>query len=163
MPKTTYVRDSIDVEPAIDFVGGLPVVIKSQNTRSRRISETYCTRIKKSIQGLLLDWKSVLVQEYITESLARIFVHGGGDRVVAAMRRKARAREFRNYHLNGTVEKVDISEEFEEQAVRAARVLGLNVAGVDLLEGNNGPLVLEVNSSPGLEGMTTGKWRKCCW
>ena len=77
-----------------------------------------------------------------------------GDRVVAAMRRRARGREFRsNYHLNGTVEKVEISEEFEQQAVRAARVLGLNIAGVDLLEGANGPLVLEVNSSPGLEGI----------
>ena len=70
------------------------------------------------------------------------------------MRRRARGREFRsNYHLNGTVEKVEISEEFEHQAVRAARVLGLNIAGVDLLEGANGPLVLEVNSSPGLEGI----------
>ena len=71
-----------------------------------------------------------------------------------SMRRKARGREFRsNYHLNGTVEKVDISEEYAEVACRAARVLGLNVAGVDLLEGNDGPLVLEVNSSPGLEGI----------
>ena len=70
------------------------------------------------------------------------------------MRRRARGREFRsNFHLNGTVERVDLPESYAEAACRAARVLGLNIAGVDLLEGNNGPLVLEVNSSPGLEGI----------
>ena len=99
--------------------------------------------------------KSVLVQEYIAESHGKdIRALVVGDRVVACMRRKARGREFRsNYHLNGTVEKVDLSPEYEEIACRAARVLGLNIAGVDLLEGNDGPLVLEVNSSPGLEGI----------
>ena len=157
VPKTTYVRDSIDVEPAIDFVGGLPVVIKvTQGTQGQGVFLRHTVHESRSlIQGLLLTGKSVLVQEYIAESHGKdIRALVVGDRVVAAMRRKARGREFRsNYHLNGTVEKVDISEEFEEQAVRAARVLGLNVAGVDLLEGDNGPLVLEVNSSPGLEGI----------
>ena len=157
VPKTTYVRDSIDVEPAIDFVGGLPVVIKvTQGTQGQGVFLRHTVHESRSlIQGLLLTGKSVLVQEYIAESHGKdIRALVVGDCVVAAMRRKARGREFRsNYHLNGTVEKVDISEEFEEQAVRAARVLGLNVAGVDLLEGNNGPLVLEVNSSPGLEGI----------
>ena len=76
----------------------------------------------------------------------------GGKKLLA--RRRARGREFRsNYHLNGTVEKVNLPPEFEEQACRAARVLGLHVAGVDLLEAEHGPLVLEVNSSPGLEGI----------
>ena len=70
------------------------------------------------------------------------------------MRRRARGREFRsNFHLNGTVESLDLPEEFADVARRAARVLGLNVAGVDLLEGNDGPMVLEVNSSPGLQGI----------
>ena len=70
------------------------------------------------------------------------------------MRRRARGREFRsNFHLNGTVENVQLPEGYAEAACRAARVLGLNIAGVDLLEGNGGPLVLEVNSSPGLEGI----------
>ena len=157
VPKTTYVRDSIDVEPAIDFVGGLPVVIKvTQGTQGQGVFLRHTVHESRSlIQGLLLTGKSVLVQEYIAESHGKdIRALVVGDRVVAAMRRKARGREFRsNYHLNGTVEKVEISEEFEQQAVRAARVLGLNIAGVDLLEGNNGPLVLEVNSSPGLEGI----------
>ena len=157
VPKTTYVRDSIDVEPAIDFVGGLPVVIKvTQGTQGQGVFLRHTVHESRSlIQGLLLTGKSVLVQEYIAESHGKdIRALVVGDRVVAAMRRKARGREFRsNYHLNGTVEKVEISPEFEQQAVRAARVLGLNIAGVDLLEGNNGPLVLEVNSSPGLEGI----------
>ena len=157
VPKTTYVRDIIDVEPAIDFVGGLPVVIKvTQGTQGQGVFLRHTVHESRSlIQGLLLTGKAVLVQEYISESHGKdIRALVVGDRVVAAMRRKARGREFRsNYHLNGTVEKVEISEEFEEQAVRAARVLGLNVAGVDLLESNNGPLVLEVNSSPGLEGI----------
>ena len=157
VPKTTYVRDSIDVEPAIDFVGGLPVVIKvTQGTQGQGVFLRHTVHESRSlIQGLLLTGKSVLVQEYIAESHGKdIRALVVGDRVVAAMRRRARGREFRsNYHLNGTVEKVEISEEFEQQAVRAARVLGLNIAGVDLLEGANGPLVLEVNSSPGLEGI----------
>ena len=157
VPKTTYVRDSIDVEPAIDFVGGLPVVIKvTQGTQGQGVFLRHTVHESRSlIQGLLLTGKSVLVQEYIAESHGKdIRALVVGDRVVAAMRRRARGREFRsNYHLNGTVEKVEISEEFEHQAVRAARVLGLNIAGVDLLEGANGPLVLEVNSSPGLEGI----------
>ena len=157
VPKTTYVRDSIDVEPAIDFVGGLPVVIKvTQGTQGQGVFLRHTVHESRSlIQGLLLTGKSVLVQEYIAESHGKdIRALVVGDRVVAAMRRRARGREFRsNYHLNGTVEKVEINQEFEQQAVRAARVLGLNVAGVDLLEGANGPLVLEVNSSPGLEGI----------
>jgi ribosomal protein S6--L-glutamate ligase len=132
------------------------VIKVTQGTQGQGVFLRHTVHESRSlIQGLLLTGKSVLVQEYIAESHGKdIRALVVGDRVVAAMRRKARGREFRsNYHLNGTVEKVDISEEFEEQAVRAARVLGLNVAGVDLLEGNNGPLVLEVNSSPGLEGI----------
>jgi len=157
VPKTVYVRDIIDVESAIDFVGGLPVVIKvTQGTQGQGVFLRHTIHESKSlVQGLLLTGKSVLVQEYIAESHGKdIRALVVGDRVVAAMRRRARGREFRsNYHLNGTVEKVELSSEFEEQACRAARVLGLNIAGVDLLEAENGPLVLEVNSSPGLEGI----------
>jgi len=104
---------------------------------------------------LLLTGRSVLVQEYIAESHGKdIRALVVGDRVVASMRRRARGREFRsNYHLNGTIENVDLPPEYVEQACRAARVLGLHIAGVDLLEAEHGPLVLEVNSSPGLEGI----------
>jgi ribosomal protein S6--L-glutamate ligase len=98
-----------------------------------------------------------LVQEYIQESHGkdiRALVVGG--KVVAAMRRRAHGSEFRsNFHLGGSVEPVEISPRFEEIAVTAANKLGLELAGVDMLEAKNGPLVLEVNSSPGLEGIET--------
>ena len=157
VPRTTYVRDIIDVETAVDFVGGLPVVIKvTQGTQGQGVFLRHTIREARNlVQGLLLTGRSILIQEYIAESHGkdvRAFVVG--DRVVASMRRRARGREFRsNYHLNGTVESVDLPKEFEEAACRAARVLGLHIAGVDLLESRNGPLVLEVNSSPGLEGI----------
>ncbi|MBK00691.1 MAG: 30S ribosomal protein S6--L-glutamate ligase [Euryarchaeota archaeon] len=157
IPKTAYVRNINDVERAIDIVGGLPVVIKvSEGTQGRGV---YLRHLYKDAIGLvsaLLDLNhEVLIQQYIHES------HGTdiralvvGDKVVACMRRRARGKEFRsNFHLNGTVESIELTPEYEEIALRAARVLGLNIAGVDLLEGKNGPLVLEINSSPGLEGI----------
>ena len=156
-PKTAYVRDMKDVGRAIETVGGLPVVVKvTQGTQGQGVFLRHTIHETRNlVQGLLVSGKAVLIQEYIAESHGkdiRALVVGG--RVVAAMRRKARGREFRsNYHLNGTVEPVQISEEYAAIACRAARLLGLNIAGVDLLEGNDGPLVLEVNSSPGLEGI----------
>jgi len=157
IPKTAYVRDINDVEKAIELVGGLPVVIKvSEGTQGRGV---YLRHLYKEAIGLvsaLLDLDhEVLIQQYIHESHGTdIRVLVVGDKVVACMRRRARGREFRsNFHLNGTVESIDLPPEFEEVALRAARVLGLNIAGVDLLEGKNGPLVLEINSSPGLEGI----------
>lgn len=156
-PKTAYVRDMQDVGRAIDTVGGLPVVVKvTQGTQGQGVFLRHTIHETRNlIQGLLVSGKAVLIQEYIAESHGkdiRALVVGG--KVVASMRRKARGREFRsNYHLNGTVEPVEISDEYAEIACRAARLLGLNIAGVDLLEGNDGPLVLEVNSSPGLEGI----------
>jgi ribosomal protein S6--L-glutamate ligase len=156
-PRTSYVRDMKDIERAIDAVGGLPAVVKvTQGTQGQGVFLRHTLHETKNlVQGLLMTGKAILIQEYIAESHGkdiRALVVGG--RVVACMRRKARGREFRsNFHLNGTVESVDITEEYAEVACRAARVLGLNVAGVDLLEGHDGPLVLEVNSSPGLEGI----------
>ena len=156
-PRTAYVRDMKDIERAIEAVGGLPVVVKvTQGTQGQGVFLRHTLHETTNlVQGLLVTGKAVLIQEYVAESHGKdIRALVVGDKVVACMRRKARGREFRsNYHLNGTVEKVDISEEYADVACRAARVLGLNVAGVDLLEGNDGPLVLEVNSSPGLEGI----------
>ena len=156
-PRTAYVRDMKDIERAIDAAGGLPVVVKvTQGTQGQGVFLRHTIHETRNlVQGLLMTGKAVLIQEYIAEShgtdIRALVVDG---KVVASMRRKARGREFRsNYHLNGTVERVELPEEYAEVACRAARVLGLNVAGVDLLEGNNGPLVLEVNSSPGLEGI----------
>ena len=157
VPITVYVRDVIDVEQAIETVGGLPVVVKvTQGTQGDGVFLRHTAfEVRNLVQGLLMTGKSVLVQEYIAESHGKdIRALVVGDRVVACMRRRARGREFRsNYHLNGTVEKVELPVGYAEAACRAARLLGLNIAGVDLLEGKNGPLVLEVNSSPGLEGI----------
>jgi ribosomal protein S6--L-glutamate ligase len=157
VPKTVYVRDILDVEQAIETVGGLPVVVKvTQGTQGDGVFLRHTAfEVRNLVQGLLMTGKSILVQEYIAESHGKdIRALVVGDQVVACMRRRARGREFRsNYHLNGTVEKVDLPEAYAEAACRAARVLGLNIAGVDLLEGKDGPLVLEVNSSPGLEGI----------
>jgi len=157
IPRTAYVRNINDVERAINIVGGLPVVIKvSEGTQGRGVYLRHGYKEAIGLVSALLDLEhEVLIQQYIHES------HGTdiralvvGDKIVACMRRRARGREFRsNFHLNGTVESIDLSPEFEEVALRAARVLGLNIAGVDLLEGKNGPLVLEINSSPGLEGI----------
>jgi ribosomal protein S6--L-glutamate ligase len=157
VPRTVYVRDILDIDQAIDIVGGLPVVVKvTQGTQGDGVFLRHTAfEVRNLVQGLLMTGKSVLVQEYIAESHGKdIRALVVGDRVVACMRRRARGREFRsNYHLNGTVENVDLPPRYAEAACRAARVLGLNIAGVDLLEGNDGPLVLEVNSSPGLEGI----------
>jgi len=156
-PSTSYVRDMKDIERAIENVGGLPVVVKvTQGTQGQGVFLRHTIHETRNlVQGLLMTGKAVLIQQYIAESHGKdVRALVVGDRVVASMRRRARGREFRsNYHLNGTVERVDLPEEYAEAACRAARVLGLNVAGVDLLEGDNGPLVLEVNSSPGLEGI----------
>ena len=128
----------------------------SEGTQGRGVYLRHLYRDAIGLVSALLDLEhEVLIQEYIHES------HGTdiralvvGDKVVASMRRRARGKEFRsNFHLNGTVEPIDLDPKYEEIALRAARVLGLNIAGVDLLEGKNGPLVLEINSSPGLEGI----------
>jgi ribosomal protein S6--L-glutamate ligase len=99
--------------------------------------------------------QNVLIQRFIAESRGRdIRALVVGDRVVAAMRRKANGDEFRsNVHRGGSVEPVELTPEYERIAVRSAQIMGLKVAGVDMLEGNEGPLVMEVNSSPGLEGI----------
>jgi len=157
IPRTAYVRNANDVERAIDLVGGLPVVIKvAEGTQGRGVYLRHSYREAAGLVSALLDLShDVLIQQYIFES------HGTdiralvvGDEVVACMRRRARGREFRsNFHLNGVVESFQLPPEYEEVALRAARVLGLNMAGVDLLESSGGPLVLEINSSPGLEGI----------
>jgi ribosomal protein S6--L-glutamate ligase len=99
----------------------------------------------------------VLIQRFVAESRGRdIRAFVIGDRVAAAMRRTAQGQEFRsNVHRGGSAEAVELDPIYEQTAVRAAQILGLRVAGVDMLEGENGPLVMEVNSSPGLEGIET--------
>ncbi|ASJ76576.1 Ribosomal protein S6--L-glutamate ligase [Granulosicoccus antarcticus IMCC3135] len=159
IPRTTFVRDKKDVLPAIERVGGAPVVIKLiEGTQGIGVLLAESTKAAEGIIELLQSQKqNVLIQKFVAESKGkdiRAFVVG--DRVVAAMRRVAQGQEFRsNVHRGGVAEAVELSEEYTETAVRAAQILGLRVAGVDMLEGKNGPQIMEVNSSPGLEGIET--------
>ena len=157
MPPTTFVRDRSDVIPAIESVGGAPVVIKLlEGTQGIGVILAPSMKVAEAIIETLQSTKqNVLIQSYIKESRGRdIRALVVGDRVVAAMRRSAKGDEFRsNVHRGGSVEAVELSEEFQATAVRSAQIMGLKVAGVDMLESEHGPLVMEVNSSPGLEGI----------
>jgi ribosomal protein S6--L-glutamate ligase len=157
MPPTTFVRDRADVIPAIERVGGAPVVIKLlEGTQGIGVILAPELKVAEAIiETLQSTRQNVLIQRYIKESRGRdnraLVV---GDRVVAAMRRSAKGDEFRsNVHRGGSVEAVALEEDFERVAVRSAQIMGLKVAGVDMLESDDGPLVMEVNSSPGLEGI----------
>lgn len=157
IPRTTFVRDRKDVLPAIDRVGGAPVVIKLiEGTQGIGVLLAESVKTAEGIVELLQSQKqNVLIQKFVAESEGRdIRAFVVGDRVVAAMRRVAQGKEFRsNVHRGGIAEPVELSEEYRETAVRCTQILGLQVAGVDMLEGKDGPQVMEVNSSPGLEGI----------
>ncbi len=157
IPQTTFVRDRSDALAAIDRVGGVPVVIKLiEGTQGIGVilaehSETALAIIEA------LQWvrQNVLIQKFVEESRGRdIRAFVVGDRVVAAMRRTASGNEFRsNVHRGGTTQGLILNAKYTETAIRAAQIMGLRIAGVDMLEGRDGPLVMEVNSSPGLEGI----------
>jgi len=159
IPRTTFVRDKKDILPSIERVGGAPVVIKLiEGTQGIGVLLAETVQAAESIIELLQSQKqNILIQKFVAESKGkdiRAFVVG--DRVVAAMRRVAQGQEFRsNVHRGGIAEAVDLDEEYQATAVRAAQILGLQVAGVDMLEGARGPQIMEVNSSPGLEGIET--------
>ena len=159
IPRTTFVRDRKDVLPAIDRVGGAPVVIKLiEGTQGIGVLLAESVKTAEGIVELLQSQKqNVLIQKFVAESKGRdIRAFVVGDRVVAAMRRVAQGQEFRsNVHRGGIAEPIELSEEYRETAVRCTQILGLQVAGVDMLEGKDGPQVMEVNSSPGLEGIET--------
>ena len=157
MPATAFVRNRADVRPAIASVGGAPVVIKLlEGTQGIGVILAPQVKVAEAIiETLHSTQQNVLIQRFVAESRGtdvRALVVG--DRVVAAMRRRAEGDEFRsNVHRGGTVEPVRLDPAYEQAAVRAAQIMGLRVAGVDMLEGEEGPLVMEVNSSPGLQGI----------
>ncbi|MGZ4452809.1 MAG: 30S ribosomal protein S6--L-glutamate ligase [Nocardioides sp.] len=159
MPPTAFVRNRADVVPAIQRVGGAPVIIKLlEGTQGIGVILAPDIKVAEAIIETLHSTRhNVLIQKFIKESKGRdIRALVVGDRVVAAMRRTAQGEDFRsNVHRGGTVERVDLDPEYERTAVRAAQIMGLKVAGVDMLESDDGPLVMEVNSSPGLEGIET--------
>lgn len=157
IPQTTFVRDKKDVLPAIERVGGAPVVIKLlEGTQGIGVLLAESVKSAEAIIEMLQSQKqNVLIQKFVAESKGRdIRAFVVGDRVVAAMRRVAQGQEFRsNVHRGGLTEAVELDDEYCKTAVRAAQIMGLRVAGVDMLEGKNGPQIMEVNSSPGLEGI----------
>ena len=163
MPTTAFAHSPKDTRNLIEHVGGAPLVVKLlESTQGRGVVLAETRKAAESVidafRGLDANF---IVQEFIKEAGGadiRCFVIGG--RVVAAMKRQAQAGEFRsNLHRGGEAEKVRITKDERSAAVRAARAMGLAVAGVDLLRADSGPKVLEVNSSPGLEGIegTSGK------
>lgn len=157
IPRTSFVRDRDAILPAIRRMGGPPVVIKLlEGTQGSGVLLADSTPIAEAILSTLQEAKqNVLIQEFVQESRGRdVRAFVVGSRVAAAMRRVARGDEFRsNLHRGGRVEAVSLDPEYERTAIHAAQILGLRVAGVDLLEAASGPRVVEVNSSPGLEGI----------
>ncbi len=157
IPHTTFVRDRADVLPAIQRIGGAPVIIKIlEGTQGVGVILADTTKVAEAIiETLQTARQNVLVQHFVKESKGRdIRAFVVGDSVVAAMRRVAQGDEFRsNVHRGGIAEAITLDPVYEETAVRAAQILGLRVAGVDMLEGDSGPQIMEVNSSPGLEGI----------
>jgi len=157
MPATTFVRDRTDILPAIERVGGAPVVIKLlEGTQGIGVMLAPDLPVAQAmIETLQATRQNVLVQEFIAESSGtdvRAFVVG--DQVVGAMRRSSGGDDFRsNLHRGGRPEVIELDAAYEQAAVRSAQIMGLRVAGVDMLESDRGPLVMEVNSSPGLQGI----------
>jgi ribosomal protein S6--L-glutamate ligase len=157
IPPTTFVRSREDILPSIERVGGAPVIIKLlEGTQGVGVILADSEKVAEAIiETLQSTRQNVLVQKFIAESVGRdIRAFVVGDKVVAAMRRTAQRGEFRsNVHRGGRTEVVELDERYRETAVRAAQIMGLKVAGVDMLEAADGPQVMEVNSSPGLEGI----------
>ncbi|MBS0213146.1 MAG: 30S ribosomal protein S6--L-glutamate ligase [Proteobacteria bacterium] len=159
LPTTAFGDNPDDTGDLLAMLGKPPHVIKlNEGTQGAGVILTErITASRSVIEALRGLYATFLVQEFIAEASGtdlRCFVVGG--KVVAAMRRKARKGEFRsNLHRGGTATKIALSAAETDTAIRAAKVMGLNVAGVDLLRSRRGPLVLEVNSSPGLEGIET--------
>ncbi|MGF1527430.1 MAG: 30S ribosomal protein S6--L-glutamate ligase [Candidatus Competibacterales bacterium] len=159
LPVTGFASSPDDTEDLIKLVGGPPLVIKLLEGTKRKgvvLAET-----QKASESVIDAFRKLdahfVVQEFIKEARGsdiRCFVVG--DKVVAAMLRQGREGEFRsNLHKGGSATLVKITPEERSVAVRSARIMGLNVAGVDILRSNHGPLIMEVNSSPGLEGIET--------
>lgn len=157
LPVTGFAHSTRDTEDLIEMVGGAPLVIKLlEGTQGIGVvlGETHSSA-KSVIEAFHGVNANILVQEYVKEAKGvdlRCFVIGG--KVIGAMMRKGAPDEFRsNLHRGGSATVVKITPEERSTAIRAAKTLGLNVAGVDLLRSNHGPVVMEVNSSPGLEGI----------
>jgi len=163
LPKTVFTNYSRDVNGVIQQVGGTPLVIKLlEGTQGLGVVLAETKNAAKSVIEAFNGLQArVIVQEFIKEAKGadiRVFVVDG--HVVGAMKRQGKEGEFRsNLHQGGSAEVIELTDEEEIAAIKAAKAMRLGVAGVDLLQSSRGPLILEVNSSPGLEGIerATGK------
>jgi ribosomal protein S6--L-glutamate ligase len=157
MPKTAFANEAKDLDNMIEQVGGAPCVIKLlEGTQGIGVILAENQKAAKSVLEAFLKLKAnMLVQEFIKESRGadiRAFVVDG--QVVGAMKRQAKDGEFRsNLHRGGTASLIKLTTEEKATAIKAAKKLGLGIAGVDMLQSDRGPLIMEVNSSPGLEGI----------
>jgi ribosomal protein S6--L-glutamate ligase len=157
IPRTAMARDADAIRAAVDAVGGVPVIIKLlQGTQGVGVMIADSPEaVESTLDTLWGLGQNIILQEFIAESRGRdlrALVVGG--ELVGAMRRTARAGEFRsNLHRGGAGKPVALDADAARAAIAAARELGLDVAGVDMLEAKSGPLVIEVNSSPGLRGI----------
>jgi ribosomal protein S6--L-glutamate ligase len=157
LPTTSFAHSTQDIDGLLEVVGGTPVVVKLlEGTQGLGVVLAETRKAAESVIGAFRQMDAnILVQEYVKEAAGsdiRAFVLGG--KVVAAMRRIGAPGEFRsNLHRGGSAEAVKLTPKERATAVRAATTMGLNVAGVDMLQSSEGPMVLEVNSSPGLEGI----------
>jgi ribosomal protein S6--L-glutamate ligase len=158
MPKTAFANQTKDIDNLLESVGGAPCIVKLlEGTQGIGVILAENRKVASSIiEAFLKIDAPMLVQEFIKEAKGadiRAFVVDG--QVVGAMKRQAKEGEFRsNLHRGGTATVVQLSPEERITAIKAAKKLGLGIAGVDLLQSERGPLVMEVNSSPGLEGIT---------
>ncbi|SCZ59447.1 30S ribosomal protein S6--L-glutamate ligase [Thiohalomonas denitrificans] len=159
LPITSFAHSVESTEDLIRLVGGAPLVVKLlEGTQGKGVVLAETKKAAESVIDAFRELKAdFLVQEFVKEAGgADIRCLVIGQRVVAAMMRQAREGEFRsNLHRGGTASVIKLSPAERSTAVRAARTMGLNVAGVDILRSREGPVVLEVNSSPGLEGIET--------
>jgi len=157
LPTTSFAHSTQDISGLLEVVGGPPVVVKLlEGTQGLGVVLAETRKAAESVIGAFRQMDAnILVQEFVKEAAGsdlRAFVVGG--KVVAAMRRTGAAGDFRsNLHRGGTGEAVKLTAKERATAVRAAKTMALNVAGVDMLQSDEGPMVLEVNSSPGLEGI----------
>lgn len=163
LPVTGFAHKPDDIQDLMQMVGGAPSVIKLlEGTQGIGVVLAETRKAAESVIEAFMGLKAnILVQEFIKEAGGadiRCLVVGG--KVVAAMKRQGKEGEFRsNLHRGGTAVLVKLTPEERSTAVRASKIMGLNVCGVDILRSNHGPVVMEVNSSPGLEGIenATGK------
>jgi ribosomal protein S6--L-glutamate ligase len=159
LPVTGFANSTKDIDGLIEVAGGAPLIVKLiEGTQGMGVVLAETKKAAESVIGAFMGTKAnILVQECIQESLGsdiRILVIGG--QAVTAMKRTAAEGDFRsNLHRGGVASKVRLTPEERSTAVRAAKAMGLRIAGVDLMRSNHGPVVLEINSSPGLEGIET--------